>query len=556
MGPFDETSRGQLNVDQAVASGIAATQPVATTTTGGAPGIPPPEDPTGGFQSTLQVESPQWAGLPSQQDFGQVDVRRGNYNTGMVPTVNVQMPFAALANRQMALGQRKAALDKQVADFDLYSKVGSPDARYAQAYNKYSTQGMDKKLNDFAVAMHGGDKRAAIRDIATNPESRRMWESWSREFQAVADENKKWMSVAEERLAKHMSGEATIRDPKALSAISNFVASVDQNRVPVGEDGNPLDAGSFVTTARQAVPEIQKIQYMDEVLGDSMKSALQTITNTTIADRTRGGNIVLTKTETKQYEDAIKAYVESDSRFVEDYFGGDKEEAKRFVRAFYPISTVEDKEFKGVNYAPAHMVNQQVSPEKAAVASVIQQPVAQQAMGEMISQYSSYSIPRAVAGKQDVTAITPQKIFGKNATPIYREALTDTKGNQTEVAMPTLKYYPDKGGWVWEGRSLTDKDSYELTRLESGGMSLDDPRNVERVREIVTNSTTLGPVKSAPASQNEAANMRMTGFRTAQEYVASILNQTQGLDIKPEEVDALMKDKATRDIINNALRGK
>lgn len=352
MGQFDETSRGQLNVDQAVASGIAATQPVATTTTGGAPGIPPPEDPTGGFQSTLQVESPQWAGLPSQQDFGQVDVRRGNYNTGMVPTVNVQMPFAALANRQMALGQRKAALDKQVADFDLYSKVGSPDARYAQAFNKYATQGLDRWLNDYAASMHGGDRRAAIRDIATNPEAGRMWMNKSKEFQAVAEENKKWMSVAEERLAKHMSGEATIKDPKALAALSNFVASVDESRTPVGADGKPLDSGDFVTTARQAVPEIQKLQYMEEVLGDSMKDAVKTMTGIDIESRRVGGNIVLSSREVKDFEDAIKAYVDSDERWVNDFNDGDKKKATEFVRAFFPISVKEDIEMRGVNYAP------------------------------------------------------------------------------------------------------------------------------------------------------------------------------------------------------------
>ena len=551
MGPFDDTSRGQLNVDQAVASGLAATQPVATTTRPNAPGIPPPEDPTGGLQSTLQVESPQWAGMPHQQDFAQVDVRRGNYNTGIVPTVNVQMPFAALANRQAALGQRKAALDKQVADFDLYSKVGSPDARYAQAFNKYATQGLDQWLNDYAASMHGGDRRAAIRDIATNPEAGRMWMNKSKEFQAVAEENKKWMDVAEKRLAQHLSGEATIGDPKAVAALSNFVASVDESRTPVGADGKPLDAGSFVTTARQAVPEIQKIQYMDEVLGDSMKNALQTITNTTIADRIRGGNIVLTKTETKQYEDAIKAYVESDSRFVEDYFDGDREEAKKFVRSFYPISTVEDKEFKGVNYAPEYM--QQRPPAESAVASVIQQPVAQQAMGEMISKYSSYSVPRAVSGKQDVTAITPQKVVGKNAAPIYREALTDTKGNSVEVAMPVLKYYPDKGGWVWEGRSLTDQAISKLEQVKTGPENEDEEGNIQRVKDIVTNTSNLGEVKAVPASQNEAANMRMTGFRTAQEYVAYILNQ-KGYDLSPAEVDMAMKDKATRDLINSTIR--
>lgn len=557
MGPFDDTSRGQLNVDQVIGSGLAATQPVATTTTGGAPGIPQAPDPTGGLgiQSDIQVQSPEWAGLPSQQDFAQVDVRRGNYNTGIVPTVNVQMPFAALANRQAALGQRKAALDKQVKDFDLYSKVGSPDARYAQAFNKYATQGMDQKLNDFAVSMHGGDRRAAIRDIATNPESRRMWESWSREFQAVADESKKWMSVNDERLAKHFSGEATIKDPKALDAMMRFAASVDENRTPIGANGKPLEAGDFVRTAREAVPEIQKVQYMEEVLGDSMKDAVKTMTGIDIESRRVGGNIVLSSREVKDFEDAIKAYVDSDERWVNDFNDGDKKRATEFVRAFFPISVKEDIEFKSPSYAPEYMVNQQQSPQQAAVASVITQPGVETAV-ERVPGSSVPGLGIATKKAGDVTVITPQKVVGKNVTPIYREALTDEKGNPVEVAMPALKYDPSKGGWEWQGRSLTEKANVTFTQLTQGSMDLNDPKNVDKIRELVTNESNLGPVKSAPASQNEAANLRMIGFRTPQEYVASILNQTPGRDIKPEEVDELMKNKNTRDLVNAALSGK
>jgi hypothetical protein len=341
----------QLNVDQAVASGIAATQPVATTTRPNAPGIPPPEDPTGGFQSTLQVESPQWAGLPSQQDFGQVDPRRGNYNTGMVPTVNVQMPFAALANRQMALGQRKAALDKQVADFDLYSKVGSPDARYSQAYNRYATTEMDRKLKEYADAMHGGDTRSAIRDIATNPEAKRMWDGWSRNTQAVADENKKWMSVNDERLAKHFSGEAFIRDPKALEAMMRFAASVDENRTPIGADGSPLDAGDFVRTARTAVPEIQRLQYMEQIL-PALKEALQTSTGIDIAGRTRDGKIIINSQEVKSWDAAKKSILKEDERII-DMFDGDYKRAEEFLDAMLPTSVKEDMKFENPYTPPS-----------------------------------------------------------------------------------------------------------------------------------------------------------------------------------------------------------
>lgn len=126
----------------------------------------------------------------------------------------------------------------------------------------------------------------------------------------------------------------------------------------------------------------------------------------------------------------------------------------------------------------------------------------------------------------------------------------DEKGNSVEVAMPSLKYDPSKGKWEWQGRSLTESAKAELTKITQSG---DD---ADMVKEIVTNTSNLGEVKSVPASQNETANLRMIGFRTPQEYVASILNQTPGRNIKPEEVDELMKNKNTRDLVNAALSGK
>ena len=116
--------------------------------------------------------------------------------------------------------------------------------------------------------------------------------------------------------------------------------------------------------------------------------------------------------------------------------------------------------------------------------------------------------------------------------------------------MPALKYDPAKGDWMWEGRSLTESARAELTRTTQSG---DD---TDMVKEIVGNTSNLGEVKSVPASQNEAANLRMIGFRTPQEYVASILNQTPGRNIKPDEVDEFMKNKNTRDLVNSALSGK
>lgn len=550
-GP-DTNSIKALNVDEAIGAGLAATQPVPTTTTTGAPPpIPEAQDPTGGFQSTLQVESPQWAGLPSQQDFGQVDVRRGNYNTGMVPTVNVQMPFAALANRQMALGQRKAALDKQVADFDLYSKVGSPDARYAQAFNKYATTQMDNWLRDYAMSMHGGDMRAATRDIATNPEAGRMWMNKSRELQSIADENKKWVPVIEKRLADHYAGVGIIKDTEALRDMENYLAALNDDRTPV-EGQTPTD---FLPKARTAVPKLQRLQYIESTILPAFKDAIKTTTGIDIDSRRVGGNIVLRSQEVKTFDDAIEATLDSDERWVDEFFDGDRKKAKEVLKAYFPTSVKDDMQFKGVNYAPEYMVSQQAPANESAVASVIRQPDAETGAARVAgSSVPGLGVITKKAG--DVTLITPQRQVGKNVTPIYKEALTDNKGASIEVALPVLKYDPSKSQWEWEGKSLTETGKVEFMKVTDGTYDLNDPRNKEKLREITTNTTNFSDTKRVPASQNEAANLRMIGFRTPQEYVASILNQTPGRNVQPKEVDTLMSKKETRDLINAALSGK
>ena len=68
------------------------------------------------MDASFKMEEPAWNWKSTNQDFvPQPDVAQYNFDTGLVPVARTgQIPFAALANRQAANAERKAALQKKI----------------------------------------------------------------------------------------------------------------------------------------------------------------------------------------------------------------------------------------------------------------------------------------------------------------------------------------------------------------------------------------------------------------------------------------------------------
>lgn len=348
MGPFNPQARGELNVDEIVQQGLASTgvgaAPV-TTTTGAPPEIPGtanPADPSGimgGVQ--MSATQPEWGFRPVAQDFGQADVRRGNYETGMVPTVDARMPFGALASRQTAAAQRRAALAEKMAAFNPYGGIGKAHDRYQTAFNKYATGQIDTNRKQLADQMFRGDMKQADQFLASDPQGQAMLRRWGSNLEALGSENKAWTDAAIETLADVRDGKYYV-PPETLATITEFASAV-------GADGMPVPGANseeFLAKMRDAGGKLQEVKYVSEVIKPGMADAMQSLTGFNIEDKRRGNKYVITSTEKKTFDDALRQIVKSDPGFVDGYYGGDEEAAMKALQAYYPTSIKETVGFE------------------------------------------------------------------------------------------------------------------------------------------------------------------------------------------------------------------
>lgn len=363
-GPHQNKTGITPSVDEITQAGLGAS--VDTTTTGAPPPIPGTGNPARGLD--FQVQQPSWVSPPSNDDFGQRDTRKDNYDTGLVVTPQQAFPFPALANRQMANQQRKDALAKKVADFNLYGGVGKAHDRYQTAFNQYATSEMDQGLRDQAEARFGGDMNAAREWAATTPEGQEWWHRLSGTVEAVGQENKATVQDSINTLAK-VTGEGFYVPPDKLKMVVEHANAVDHNGMPVKGQGGP---GEFLDRVRGAEATMQEIQYVNKVLDPILKDAFRTTVGFNIEDRKVGGKYQLTETETKTFGDAIDHAIDLNPGYVEAYYGGDKERAKAELARYYPTSVKETVKLESP-HTPAQSTADGAGPKGAPTEVVVDQ---------------------------------------------------------------------------------------------------------------------------------------------------------------------------------------
>jgi hypothetical protein len=330
------------NVDEIVQSGLADAglgASTATTTTGMAPKPINPQDPQdpqgGGGGFNLQVSQPEWAAPPSQADMGQVDVRRGNYDTGMVPTAQFQFPFAALANRQIANQQRKAKLEKDLADFDLYANIGKAADPYVRSHGQLARADMDRFVEEVAQA-YGGERKDAIRAIATDPVLKARWRDRAAKWEEMGQASQYLFKDATDLLLKVEMGEQTTVDEETLQAANDLVNGLNQ----FGSDGIP-DVEKQVELGRRYERMISRNQYFEKYLRPSLAATQQTLQARGKFNQANGA-LILTETEKKGWDGLI----EQEARRMSAMGMGSKEEMKQYLEGRLPKSEVVSTDFK------------------------------------------------------------------------------------------------------------------------------------------------------------------------------------------------------------------
>lgn len=547
-GPF--LNKTGVNIDEAIGAGLEASgvAPQTSVPTASTPGVPdagnplaPPDTQTGrGGMRGPQFQGPEWAWRPVQEDFGQVDVRRGQYDTGMVPTVNVQLPFAALANRQQATAQKRAALDKKIADFDLYAGIGKAPDPYMPAFGKLARGGMNQFVQEIADALYEGDTAQATRAIATDPELNNRWRARAAEYEELGTRGQYWFKLAQDYVEAY-EADPTDKDPEdyrqAMAALQG-----------IGEFGGPN--GPSIEELSQKGRRLESVASR-QALFNNMKPvldlAMQELQEAGTISREMGNMIGLRETNVKNYDELI-------DRLSNDWYrsgiGESAEDNKKWLKARLGESRVTSTKLQGRNWQPEYMFNagREVAPAQAAVGTAIQdQPMSGQVIAPGVTPYNT---PVVASSSDKVTSITPQRQVGKSVQPIYKESILNENGKPIEIGMPTIKYDATKAQWVIEGRSLTDKASQSIRQLEQGANGM--LTNINPVIEIITNSSERGVLEKVPASQNEAAMVRMVGFRRPQQWVAERLKPIYG-ELSEADIDALMADPSSRDEVNKIL---
>lgn len=396
--------------------------PVETTTTGAAPAVPAladPADQTGGNGGGLNlnlgklnvdVQQPEWAYRPTQQDFGQVDVRRGNYSTGMVPTVNVQMPFPALANRQQAQAERKAALAKKLQDFDLYSGIGKAADPYQRNFGKLARADMDQMVTDVANGMFGGDRTKATEYFLNDPQGRAMHKARAANWNDVGVQSQDKLKRGVDDLLREENGERVFVDPRAKAITQQMVNATGQFGGPEG--GDVMSQAKLYQDYDQVM---SSNKYIKEFVLPSVKEKMQTMKEFSgITRDPKSGAFLMTETEKRNFDGMIREHAKE----MANMGIGTESEMTEILTGNFPPSVIVETEMK---FKPAGKSSKSGSGEK--------QTLMDRALTPVMSE-----LPTGALGRKKTVKTTDK--YGT-----VTEEQVDVPGTPTGQKFPTLDLF-------------------------------------------------------------------------------------------------------------------
>lgn len=489
-------------VDEIVSSSLAASAAAPNTkvdTAGYAPSIGQPIDPTQPFAPPQQsgqglnlgVEQPDWAWRPTQDDFGQVDVRRGMRG---IPTVNAQMPFAALANRQEAVAQRKQALAQKMGAFDPYGGVGKAHDRYQNAFGKYSVAGMDQYRREVADQMFQGDLAEADQWFATDPQGRQSLARKAREFETIGAENKHWVDASINALTDaEMKGLYIPPGKKAL--IERYASAVDENGMPV----EGVSSDQFLPMMRDVEGTLRELQYIKQAIEPGMDQAMQSMTGYAISPRRNRatGKVEISSQEVKSFEAALKHIVDTDETFVDQYYDGDKEAALEGLRAMYPTSVKDTVQMESPYTPPDSGSGGSDGPKMGGWESAPSVTVSEVAKPPGSKSFSPDASSTEFT-KEDAVRKPLYEVTGGKQVPMGVKRFADIENRAVEVLPQYLEVDADGNKYV-VGYVAGDKGVVTFSTSE------DQPDGtVETVTKTV-NTSTERPVIRIPSKGNEAS---------------------------------------------------
>lgn len=235
-----------------------------------------------------------------------------------------QIPWGIIADRAAQVQKQKAELaegmKKMFGGDDFKGKAAPP---YEVAYQQYVRQEQDRYVQDWANAKFGGDTKAAIKDLYTNPDSNRQWMAHNRSIAAVGETNKyKWDKYEELQQEVNDNKAWVSRDTQA--ALDEFL------------NVNPYSSGKTAAQLADGYKQLEHKVGRDKLWNDTYLPRIKEEFDTLQQQGkviTSGGRKFLSETETRSL-DRLKEQTIRD--MVKKYGVGEEADIRQYVDANMP----------------------------------------------------------------------------------------------------------------------------------------------------------------------------------------------------------------------------
>lgn len=500
------------------------------------------------------LNQPEWAWRPVQEDFGQVDVRRGQYDTGMVPTVNVQMPFSALANRQQAVAQRKAALAQKVANFDRYAGLGSAPDPYLQNFGKLARGGMDQFVRDIADSMYGGDMNAATRGIMESPELMARFKTRAASFNEIGQQAQGWFDNAMSVVEAAEADPGSV-NPETLRIARETVTGVGEFGGANGPDPEALARKGQLLETRLSMDKAFK-----DFVVPGLEKAMVTLQGQANIKRGIGGKIIVETTKTTDFENLKEQMAREWARSgIADSY----QQAREYLDGRLGFSQITDTSMQGETFTPEREAAAKakyaegglISPSISVVSKGDAQKTLPMERGfdpKTGKPRPSMSVTKGAA-PSDVLMLTPQvRGTGGMTKVLPREVVNDDKGNPQVLIEPRIFFDNNSGKFKVEGRVLGERTTREYQDIDNEIQKLEGQveqgvpgakDKLDGYRDKRTEIESKLDIARYDASQNTSAVERMTsGYKTPEAYYASQLGVTEDVFMESMKDPAMRKE--------------
>lgn len=528
-GPETPLATGQIDVQEAIDQGAAASGLVAPT-----PTVPAAADPinSGGSQGgpNLSFQAPEFyrGNIPDQRDFyPDPQVRQFGFDTGLVPVAHAgQVPLGILANQLAEKQRQKKELDAQLRGFDPYGGIGNAPDPYQQNFGRLARADMDKYIADVAH-QYGGDQRMAVKAILSDPTLNRNFKNRAAQWNDTGTAAKHWFAQAQDYIDS-VEQKGYQADPEAYQMAHNM-------RNAIGEFGGPNggDVMELNKLGREFEKHMSRELYVKSYLTKALtdyagKTPIEPKTTVQNGQRiTTYGDRQVLQPFWEQQADAMASKQIGPGDNYQERFKNNLE----YMRKMFP----EDVDLK-IHVTPPHYAKESgdgKGPEGKLAVSVGLTP--NRTSDPQRAEAYKWGLG---TGTDNVPTIGLSEDTGGKFKQLAPRTFSESRGTdtrQTTLNAPQLKFI--NGEWMIVGTDVNSNDVQELEKVtaEQG----DDSADVQRLKQKISE----GKMKFLPVKDNMPQLKSYLGNDFSTERLTQQQAAAKGIEWDQAKFDSYTKEQ-------------